>query len=152
MIIKKAKFNDLEEILNLQKLAYISEAELYDDYSIEPLIETIDEIKKEFNNGIILKAINDGPDIIGSVRAVKADDTVFIQKLIVHPDFQNKGIGKNLLDSIEKYFVEIDSRIEFRLFTGYKSFKNIHLYEKLGYKKYKIERISENLKFVHFKK
>ncbi|WP_218105074.1 MULTISPECIES: hypothetical protein [Methanobacterium] len=36
MITKKAEFSDLEEILQLQKLAYKSEAELYNDFNISP--------------------------------------------------------------------------------------------------------------------
>lgn len=36
-IIEKASINDAEEILRLQKLAYISEAEIYDDFNIQPL-------------------------------------------------------------------------------------------------------------------
>ncbi len=45
MFIKIANISDLEEILKLQKLAYKSEAEIYNDYSIPPLLQTIDEIK-----------------------------------------------------------------------------------------------------------
>lgn len=152
MIIKKAEFKDLEKILNLQKLAYISEAKLYDDYSIEPLNQTLSEIRNEYKKGIILKALINDIDIIGSIRAYKINDTVFIGKLIVHPDFQNKGIGKNLLNYIEKYFIGIDPNIEFKLFTGYKSSKNINLYKKSGYAEFKLEKISENLEFIHFKK
>lgn len=33
-IIKKADVSDLEEILSLQKTAYKSEAEIYNDYTI----------------------------------------------------------------------------------------------------------------------
>ncbi|MCL2115219.1 MAG: GNAT family N-acetyltransferase [Methanobrevibacter sp.] len=152
MIIKKANFNDLEEILSLQKLAYISEADLYDDYSIEPLKQNIDEIRNEYEKGIILKALNNDLDIIGSIRAYKDNDTVFIRKLIVHPNFQNKGIGKSLLKYIETYFIDIEPNIEFKLFTGYKSSKNIYLYKKSGYIEFKSEKISEKLEFIHFKK
>lgn len=156
MIIKKANINDLEEILDLQKLAYISEAELYDDFSIEPLRQNINGIRHEHEKGIILKAMTDDFTIIGSVRAFKEENeekiVVFIQKLIVHPDFQNKGVGKTLLETVENYFIDIDSNIEFKLFTGYKSSKNIYLYKKLGYKEFKLEKISDNLKFIHFKK
>ncbi|MDR2967284.1 MAG: GNAT family N-acetyltransferase [Methanobacteriaceae archaeon] len=152
MIIKKANFSDLEDILDLQKLAYISEAELYEDSSIEPLKQTLDDIQNEYENGIILKALNNDFKIIGSVRAYKINDTAFIQKLIVHPDFQNKGIGQTLLEAIEKYFIAIDSNIEFKLFTGYKSSKNIYLYKKSGYMEFKLEKISKNLEFIHFKK
>jgi hypothetical protein len=37
MIIETSNKDDLREILALQKLAYQSEAELYDDHSIPPL-------------------------------------------------------------------------------------------------------------------
>ncbi len=152
MIIKKANFNDLEDILELKKLAYISEAKLYNDYSIEPLKQTIDDIRNEYEKGIVLKALNNDFIVIGSIRAYKSNNAVFIQKLIVHPYFQNNGVGKSLLEAMEKYFIAIDSNIEFRLFTGYKSSKNIYLYKKSGYVEYKFEKVSENLEFIHFKK
>ena len=147
--IKKAKETDLKEILDLQKNAYISEAELYNDYSIEPLRQAIEEIKDEYSNGIILKAVNENFEIIGSVRAHKVDDTVFVKKLIVHPDYQNQGIGTDLLKAIEEQFCETDSEIKFQLFTGHKSEKNLHLYKKLGYKECGREKVSDNLEFVH---
>ena len=40
MIVKRASFEDAKEILDLQKLAYVSEAEIYNDYSIPPLTQT----------------------------------------------------------------------------------------------------------------
>jgi heat shock protein HspQ len=64
MIIKKSNFNDLEYILKLQKLAYISEAKLYNDYSIEPLKQTIDDIINEYEKGIVLKVLNNDSNII----------------------------------------------------------------------------------------
>jgi hypothetical protein len=45
MIIGKANKDDLREILALQKLAYKSEAELYDDHSIPPLTQSIEGIE-----------------------------------------------------------------------------------------------------------
>jgi len=38
--ITKAIADDLQEILDLQKLAYTSEAELYEDFTIQPLRQT----------------------------------------------------------------------------------------------------------------
>ena len=54
-MIVKAKYKDLQEILNLQYLAYQSEAELFGSKDIPPLKQTLDEVIEEFNNGIILK-------------------------------------------------------------------------------------------------
>ena len=63
MIIEKAKEMDAEEILTLQRLCYIGEAEIYSDYTIPPLIQTLDEIKAEFKNYYFLKAVDDGKTI-----------------------------------------------------------------------------------------
>ena len=85
--IFKADLADMEAILQLQYTAYQSEAEINNNYEIQPLKQTLDELYDEFNKGIILKAVLDGK-IIGSVRAYADGDTVYIGKLIVHPDHQ----------------------------------------------------------------
>ena len=148
MKIEKANVEDLLEIFNLQKLAFQIQAEIYNDYTIPPLIQTYEEIQTDFLSHIYLKAmINE--KIVGSVRGSKEGETCHIGRLIVHPDFQNKGIGKKLMSEIESYFKGIE---RYELFTGHKSEKNIYLYKKLGYKVFKIEPINENLKHIYFEK
>ncbi len=126
--IKKAKINDVEEILKIQKLAYQSEAERYNNYDIPPLKETIEELKEQFKNHIILKAVLGGK-VIGTIRAHQKNGTCYVGRLAVHPDMQNQGIGTSLMKEIEKCF----NPERFELFVGSKSDKNIHLYQKLGY-------------------
>lgn len=46
---------DSAEIINLQRLAYQSEAELYNDWSLPPLTQTIDNLIQEFSRSVILK-------------------------------------------------------------------------------------------------
>ena len=41
MEIEPAMIEDAAEILALQKLAYRSEAEIYNDFSIQPLLQTL---------------------------------------------------------------------------------------------------------------
>ena len=48
--------------------AYLSEAEIYNDYSIPPLIQTLKEIRQEFSQQVFLNALEEG-EIVGSVRA-----------------------------------------------------------------------------------
>jgi ribosomal protein S18 acetylase RimI-like enzyme len=148
MIIENALISDLEEILALQKLAYLSEAEICNDFSIPPLLQTIEDIKSEYAYKTFLKAVDSGK-IIGSVRANLQDGTCYIGKLIVHPDFQNRGIGTALMNSIENCFKGCK---RYELFTGKKSVKNIYLYNKLGYRIFKEEKISEKLTFVYLEK
>lgn len=129
--VSRANIDDLEEILNLQKLAFISEAELYNDYNIEPLKQTIASVREDFKIHIFLKAVCNNK-IVGSVKGRETDGYCWIGKLIVHPEFQNKGIGRRLMREIEGLFPNIK---QFQLYTGNRSQKNIHLYESLGYKK-----------------
>ena len=149
MIIEQATVLDAEEILKLQKLAYQSEAEIHKDYSIPPLTQVIKEIEAEFENQFFLKALVDGKRIIGSVRAYIESWTCFIGRLIVHPDFQNQGIGTSLMHEIEGRFKEAE---RFELVTGHLSERNIYLYQKLGYREFKREKVNENLELVYMEK
>lgn len=146
--IKKAQKDDLKRILELQYLAYQSEARLFKDPAIPPLKQTLEEVFEEFDKGIILKAIDESDMIIGSVRAYQEKENVYIGKLMVHPKMQRQGIGTRLLLAIEKEF----PNQRYELFTSTKSIDNIRLYEQLGYKIFKKESISEELQFVYLEK
>ncbi len=148
MIIEQAEVSDAEEILSLQKLAFKSEAEIYKDFNIAPLIQTLEEIKRDFGDQVFLKAVIKGK-IIGSVRAFAKEDSCYIGRLIVHPDFQNQGIGTKLIKEIEGVF-NLSRR--FGLFTGHKSEKNIHIYQKLGYKTFKMEKITDSINIIYMEK
>ena len=128
--ITSANASDMPQILELQYLAYQSEAELYGE-NIPPLQQTIDELKCEFNQQTFLKATTETGEIIGSVRAKVVDNVAYIGKLIVHPDFRRRGIGKRLMIEIE----QLCNTAQCKLFTGNKSVGNIRLYEQLGYEK-----------------
>jgi len=148
--IKKASIDDVEEILHLQKQSDLSEAELYNDYSIKPLTQTLDDIKQDFSKQIFLKAvIDDNTTIVGSVKAYQQNDTVFIGRLAVDPKYQNKGIGTKLMISIKEI---VESAKRFELFTGHKSIKNICLYQKLGYREFKRIPINDSLTMVYLEK
>ncbi|HEY4675147.1 MAG TPA: GNAT family N-acetyltransferase [Candidatus Bathyarchaeia archaeon] len=148
MVIKRATIADAEEVLSLQKLAYQSEAEIYNSFDIPPLTQTLQEIKDEFSSKTVLKTVFN-EKIIGSVRAFLKDGTCYIGRLIVHPNFQNQGIGTKLTNEIERIF---SNAKRFELFTGYRSAKNLHLYQKLGYKIFKTEKVNENLKLAYLEK
>jgi ribosomal protein S18 acetylase RimI-like enzyme len=147
-VIRKAAVENAEEILDLQKLAYQSEAAIYDDYNIPPLTQSLEEIRDDFENMVFLVAEINGK-IIGSVRAFAKSGTCHIGRLIVHPDYQNQGIGTQLLSKIEEMFSK--SR-RFELFTGHRSEKNLYLYQKLGYNTFREETVTKELKLVYLEK
>ena len=146
--ITYASPEDAAAILELQKLAYQSEAQLYNDLNIPPLTQTLDELRSDFTTKFFLKAQVEGK-IVGSVRAYQAGITCYIERLITHPDRQKQGIGTTLMEQIESCFDEVQ---RFELFTGHKSDRNIRLYEQLGYKLFKSEKINKTLSLVFMEK
>jgi GNAT superfamily N-acetyltransferase len=148
MRMERAVALDAEEILALQKLAYRSEAEIYNDFNFSPMVQPLESIGKDFENQVFIKVlVNRG--IIGSVRAYAEGGTCFIGRLIVHPEFQNQGIGAKLMNEIEKIF---NTCQRFELFTGDRSEKNIYLYQKLGYKIFKRAKITDLTTIVYLEK
>ena len=144
----KADKEDLSEILDLQYLAYQSEARLFDNEDIPPLKQTLADVENEYQRGTILKALDEDKTIIGSVRAYCDNETVYIGKLMVHPSKQGQGIGTQLLLEMEKQY----PKQRYELFTSTRSQKNIALYKKLGYKIFDEEQVTEELRFVYMEK
>ena len=145
--ITKANYEDLEEILDLQHLAYITEAQRFNNMNIQPLTETLDELIDEYNSGLVIKmTINN--KIIGSIRAREENGTVHIGKLMVHPDYRKNGFGSLLLTELENLF----PNKRYELFTSTRSLDNIRMYERLGYTPFKIEDEDKEISFVFFEK
>lgn len=148
LAVSKARKEDLREILDLQYVAYQSEAELLGNKDIPPLKQSFEDIEDEFSKSLFLKVTDENEKIVGSVRGRASEDTLHVGKLIVHPPLQGQGIGTRLLQEIER--ISECSRLE--LFTSSKSSRNIKLYEKIGYSIFKKEKISEELTFIYLHK
>lgn len=129
--ISVASIDDLKTILNLQKKAFGEVAKLMNNNDLPPLLQTIEQIRDESANSIILKYLLEEGRIAGSVRgSLDSENVCHIGKLIVDPDFQNRGIGRALMFEIEQHFPWCT---KFVLFTGDETPNTIHLYEKIGY-------------------
>jgi GNAT superfamily N-acetyltransferase len=148
VMIQDAVAEDAAEILALQKLAYRSEAALYDDYSIPPLTQTLPEMQRDLYEQIVLKAVL-GDRIVGSVRARQQGDTCYIGRLIVHPEHQNRGIGAGLMRAIEARFAGARC---FELFTGDRSTRNLCFYGNLGYQIARRGALPNNVTLVYLQK
>jgi predicted N-acetyltransferase YhbS len=142
--ILPAETGDAPAILELQKLAYLSEARIYDDYSLPPLHQTLEQLVADITGQTVLKAVLDGR-IVGSVRARLDRGTCFIGRLIVEPELQNQGIGTTLMLRIHDHFAQAE---RFELFTGVASERPLHLYRKLGYRACRTERQTDKVEIV----
>ena len=146
--IVRARPDDAAAILALQKLAYRSEARLYDDWDLPPLKQTLETLRAEFAGSVILDAM-DGERIVGSVRAREADGVCQVGRLIVSPELQGKGIGTRLMRAVEAEFPNVP---RFELFTGSRSEANIRLYERLGYRRCREQVLSPAVTLVFLEK
>jgi len=150
--ISAATADDAEQILKLQYLCYQGEAELYGDYSIEPLTQTLDDLRAELGQGCVLVA-RLGEEVVGSVRgAVDDKGTAAIGKLIVHPRMQRHGLGGRLLAAIEAQLAEERAAKRYRLATGHRSDGNLRLYRKYGYAQVGTEEVNRRLSLVTLEK
>jgi ribosomal protein S18 acetylase RimI-like enzyme len=143
-----ASLDDAPVILELQRLAYQSEAALNDDYTIPPLTQTLAELETDFQQQFYLKAVLDGT-IVGAVRGHEQDGTCYVGRLIVHPDRQNRGIGTQLLCAIEAHFNTVQ---RYELFTSENSARNLYLYQKLGYHIFRTARLTDKVILVYLEK
>lgn len=146
--VSRAALPDAEHVLALQKLAYRSEAILYNDWSLPPLMQTIDSLREEFVTAVVLKAVMDGR-LVGSVRAKTVGDTCAIGRLVVDPHWQRRGIGSSLLEAIEQAFENVRT---FELFTGSRSAGNIRLYQRHGYRVTRTQPLSPDVALVFLTK
>jgi ech hydrogenase subunit C len=163
---------DAPEILALQKIAYQSEAELYGDDSLPALQQTLEDLENDFErmpqseasllaatgahnhspNGsdriLFLKAVVNGK-IIGSVRGYAIDGTAYLSRLIVHPYFRRRGIGRRLLAEIEQAFPRVK---RFEAKTGHRSKRNLFQLSKGGYQTFKTEPFTPTITWVYLQK
>ncbi len=146
--LSRAHAGDAAAILELQKLAYQSEARLYDDWNLPPLTQTLDSMRAEFDGGVVLKACLNAR-IVGSVRAREADGACHVGRLIVSPGLQGQGIGTRLMRAIEAEFPATE---RFELFTGSRSEANLRLYERLGYQRCREQVLSPAVTLVYLEK
>lgn len=129
-MIDRANKEDLKDILELQKLAFHKVAANENNFTIAPLTQTLTDIYEEYEKRHFLK-YTENRNIIGSVRAhVDLNNICHIGRLIVHPNYQNRGIGSKLIKVMEEVFHTCEA---YDIFTGENSSNTVYLYKKLGY-------------------
>ena len=148
MKILAVTVEDLPAILALQKQAFESEARLVGSYEIPPMTQTLADLEQEFATRIMLKAVMDNGEIVGSVRAKIENATAHVGRLMVKPELQGQGIGTGLLAAIEK----VCAQNRYELFTSAKSRRNVALYEKAGYCAFKEAEFMPGVRLVWLQK
>ncbi|MFF7332245.1 GNAT family N-acetyltransferase [Streptomyces sp. NPDC090306] len=131
--ISVASGTDVEQIFRLRYLCFQSEAALYGNYRIDPLVQGLDSVREEVASDCVFVA-RLGEEVVGSVSGrLTEDGAAAIGKLCVHPRLQGHGIGARLLRAAEAALAEERGATRFRLHTGHRSEGNLRLYRRVGY-------------------
>ncbi len=101
-VVRRATIEDVPQIKEISKEAF----RLYSERVgitelVSPLNETYEDLEKEVKTKVMLVGLLNGA-LVGSVRVeVKSDNTAYLNRFAVREDFQNKGIGKILMNAVD---------------------------------------------------
>ncbi|MBR4421019.1 MAG: GNAT family N-acetyltransferase [Erysipelotrichaceae bacterium] len=93
------------EIREYKKFRFEEIMELYQSAGWTNYLERADLLQQVYADSLCVLGAYDSDKLVGILRAVGDGQTiVFVQDIIVLPEYQRKGIGTNLLKTImEKY-------------------------------------------------
>ncbi|MEY9811034.1 ribosomal protein S18 acetylase RimI-like enzyme [Streptomyces albogriseolus] len=150
--ISAAAEQDAEQIFRLQYLCFQSEAALYGNYRIDPLVQTLDSVREEVAQDCVFVA-RLGDEIVGSVHGrITEEGAAAIGKLCVHPRLQGHGIGARLLKAAESALAGERGARTFRLHAGHRSESNLSLYSKVGYQRVGTSRGADGVPMIVLEK
>ena len=121
MTIRELTTFDLDTILDL----YSSVG--WTNYTDDP-----EMLKKAFENSLLTLGAYDGDKLVGVIRTVgDGYSIVFIQDILVFPEYQRRGIGTRLIREIMDRFSEV---YQLQLMTD-NTPKTISFYQSVGFVK-----------------
>lgn len=131
--IEIATIDDVPALLDLQRKTFGPQCIEYGWEDAPPMTETLEHAYEEFAQCLTLKIQTPDGQIIGSIRGNVTDGSLYIGRFMVHPDYQQHGLGKQLFHEIQArlphkrawFFTckQISSTYEFYLRQGFKPFK-----------------------------
>lgn len=158
---------DAGEVLTLQRAAYVTEAQLYNDVFLPALTQTLEELVAEIESGggYVLRldagtpatGSSIGGRMVGAVRVRIVGGLLHIGRLTVAPDLQGRGFGSMLLNAAEAQAAASDVPSGLAadaavLFTGKLSEANLRLYRRRGYVETHREQLRPGVELVHLRK
>ncbi|MGH3414638.1 MAG: tRNA (guanosine(37)-N1)-methyltransferase TrmD [Marmoricola sp.] len=129
--VRAARPGDAGELLTLQRACWVQEQQDNPGVRVPALHESLEELTAWLATDTVLVA-HDSGRLVGAVRARLRDDVWDIGRLMVAPDLQGNGLGRDLLARIED--LAPGEATGFELFTGAGSRRNLRMYRRAGYR------------------
>ena len=143
-----ATIQDIPALYDLQLLAFESEAEMIGSRDVPALLESREHHRQEFPNWITMKLVNDEGKIVGAIRYRPDGGIIDVGRLMVHPDYRRQGLAQRMLAEVDRACPDLTRE----LYTCTKSWINIRLYDKMGYRPVKEVTEQSGLSFVYMRK
>ena len=97
MTIKEYDHFQLDEIVNL-----------YESVGWTNYLERVDTLQEAYANSLCVLGAYDSENLVGIIRAVGDGKTiVFIQDILVLPEYQLQGIGSKLLQAVMERYQDV---------------------------------------------
>jgi ribosomal protein S18 acetylase RimI-like enzyme len=130
ILFERASINDAVKLIEVQDKAFNDDYFLYGE--CPSYNESKEAMVEHIENLIVYKIMFD-EEIVGDIVVRKRENNNYYLKVIsIIPKYQNRGIGSKAIRYIER---DNCDALEWELITPFKSYRNHHFYEKLGYKK-----------------
>ncbi len=151
--LTKAKFEDLDTILQMQKEAFSELYAKYQDTETSPATEKYESILFRFNQPETTYYFITADNVkVGVIRIVDGKDGVTrkrISPIFIMPEYRNQGYAQQAIKEAER----IHGKKHWKLDTILQEKDNCYLYEKLGYNQTgKTEQINDKMTIVFYEK
>lgn len=149
----RAKFRDLNTILQMQKEAFAELYAKYQDTQTSPATEKYEDILFRFNQPETTYYFITSEKVkVGVIRIVDHKDGVTrkrISPIFIMPGYRNKGYSQQAIKEAER----IHGEQHWKLDTILQEKGNCYLYEKIGYHQTgKTEKINDKMTIVYYEK
>ena len=150
--LRQAKREDIKTIWKMQVEAFSDLLAVYQDYDMSPSAEGLDKVMARFEQPwtryYFIEA--EGKDV-GAIRVIDKRDgsRKRISPLWIMKEFRGKGYAQDAIMAVEDLY----GKDNWCLDTILQEKGNLHLYEKMGYKRTgRIEHINERMDIIFYEK
>lgn len=150
--LRSASHEEIDKIWKMQVEAFRELLEKYTDYDTNPAAESVERVTARFDMpGSIYYFIEAEGEDVGVIRVIDLEDGTRkrISPLWIMPEYRGRGYAQLAMKEAER----IHGAVNWSLDTILQEEGNLHLYEKMGYRRTgETHKINDNMDIVFFEK
>ena len=131
--VRLAVFDEASSIASILYQSFVEYESLYTPEAFAATTPTSEQIQNRFDEGPVWIALQ-RDTIVGTVAAAPKDGGMYVRSMAILPTARGQGIGRVLLEQVERFASESGQR---RLFLSTTPFllRAIRLYEQFGFRR-----------------